>query len=128
VTPDLKYLVLSAILTLAQMLVALLLAFLRVGLPMLAGNREGMPTLTGVAGRAQRAHRNALENLVLLAILVLVAHVAGRSNTVTATGAMLFFWARLAHWLIYLAGVAWLRTVAFVVSVAGLLIVASQLF
>src|SRR3981189_848272 len=63
--------------------------FLQVGLPRLAGNRENMPELPGWAGRAERAHFNMLKNLVLFAILVLAAQVAGRPNPTTAMGAQL---------------------------------------
>jgi uncharacterized MAPEG superfamily protein len=47
-----------------------------VSLVTLAGNREGMPPLTGWALRAYRAHLNMLESLVLFAALVLVAVAA----------------------------------------------------
>ena len=126
-TPDLELLVWSAALTLVQMLIAVAGATMQVGLPRLAGNREGLPTLTGWAGRAQRAHLNMLESLAVFAIVVLVAHVAGLANETTALGATLFFWGRVAYALIYLAGVPWLRTLAWLVSVAGILLVFSQL-
>jgi hypothetical protein len=45
-SPDLKYLLLSVILTFGQMLVAAVGANRAVGLPTLAGNREGGPTST----------------------------------------------------------------------------------
>ena len=60
------------------------------GLPMLAGNREGLPPFTGWVGRAMRAHRNMLENLVLFTALVLTAVVAGKTNQMTLLGAQLF--------------------------------------
>jgi uncharacterized MAPEG superfamily protein len=66
-----------------------------VGLPAFLENREAMPTIEGWAGRANRAHRNMLENLVLFAILVLVAQVTGSANATTAFGSELFFAARL---------------------------------
>ena len=69
-----------------------------------------------------------LENLVLFAILVLVAHAAGRANEMTALGAMLFFYGRLAHAIVYIAGVPWVRTAAWTVSVVGLLLIAVPLF
>ena len=59
---------------------------------------------TGFAGRARRAHLNMIENMVLFTALVLVAAVAGKANATTAMGAMIFFWARLAYAVIYLAG------------------------
>src|SRR5579864_8846034 len=62
-TPDLKILVWSVALTFIQVLIAAATANQQVGLATLAGNREHMPELTGFAGRANRAHRNMLENL-----------------------------------------------------------------
>lgn len=126
-SPDLKLLLWSTALTLVQVVVAALGAMLQVGLPALAGNREGLPAIEGWAGRAQRAHRNMLENIVLFAVLVLVAHVAGKANAMTALGAQLFFWGRLAYAFVYLAGVPWLRTGVWAVSVAGLVLIFAQL-
>jgi uncharacterized MAPEG superfamily protein len=126
-TPDLLYLVWSAILAFLQAVVAVVGATAAVGLPTLAGNRENMPALEGWAGRAARAHRNMLENLVLFAVLVLVAHLAQRSNAQTALGAAIFFWARLAYAIVYIAGIPWLRTGLWTVSVIGLFIILVQL-
>lgn len=65
------------------------------------------------AKRAKRAHYNAIENLVPFAALVLVAHVTGAANEATATAATLYFWIRLAYWLVYVAGVPFGRTLTF---------------
>jgi uncharacterized MAPEG superfamily protein len=126
-SPDLKILVWTVFLTFVEMLVAVLFANEQLGLGMLAGNREGLPELTSFAGRAQRAHRNMLESLPLFIALVLVAQIAGKTNSTTLTGAELFFWGRLAHWLIYVIGVPWLRTLAWIVSVIGLIVILLQL-
>jgi uncharacterized MAPEG superfamily protein len=126
-TPDLKYLLFSTILTFVQVLVAAALANKAVGLPALAGNREGLGELPGAAGRARRAHLNMIENMVLFTALVLIAAAAGKANATTAMGAMIFFWARLAHAVIYVAGLPWLRTVAWAVSVVGMVMIACQL-
>jgi uncharacterized MAPEG superfamily protein len=99
----------------------------QVGLPTLAGNREGLSEMMGWAGRAQRAHRNMLESLVLFAILVFAAQLAGRTNAVTAFGAAIFFWARILHAALYIAGVPWARTGVWVVSVVGLFLIFWQL-
>ncbi len=125
---DLQMLVWSAALALVQVVISVIGAQSQVGLPILAGNREGMPALTGWAGRAQRAHMNLLESLVAFAIVVLVAQATNRTNEMTALGAQLFFFGRLAYALIYLAGIAWLRTAAWAVSIAGIVLVMSQLF
>ncbi len=126
-TPDLKYLLMSVVLTFVQVVIAAAAANQTVGLTALAGNRDDLPVLTGLAGRARRAHLNMVENLVLFAALVLVAAVAGKANATTAMGAMIFFWARLAYAVIYLVGIPWLRTVAWFVSVIGMIVIACQL-
>lgn len=124
--PELSLLVWAVVLAFVQMLVAVTGAFLQVGLPTLAGNREGLAPFTGWAGRAQRAHRNMLENLVLFAALVLVAVVAQKSNSTTLAGAQVFFWARVAYAVVYLIGIPWLRTAVWTVSVIGLVMIFSQ--
>jgi uncharacterized MAPEG superfamily protein len=123
---ELKMLVWSVALAFLQVVIAVLGAMFEVGLPTLAGNREPSPEATGWAGRARRAHLNMVENLVLFAALVLVAVAAQRTNSLTATGAQIFFWARLAYAAIYLAGIPWLRTAAWGVSVVGLVMIFLQ--
>jgi uncharacterized MAPEG superfamily protein len=125
---ELQLLIWAAILTLIQMLVAVAGAQSQVSLPLLAGNRDNMPALSGWALRAQRAHVNMLESLVVFAIFVLIAHTTGRLNETTALGANLFFWGRVAYALVYLVGVPWLRTLIWAVSMVGLLMILSQLF
>jgi uncharacterized MAPEG superfamily protein len=126
--PELVWLLWAVALAFAQVLIAVSGATLQVGLPALAGNREGLPPFTGWAGRAYRAHHNMLESLVLFAALVLVAVVTDRTNATTLLGAQLFFWARLAYAGVYLAGIPWLRTGVWVVSVVGLGLIFFQLF
>jgi uncharacterized MAPEG superfamily protein len=73
--------------------------------------------------RANRAHINAVETFAPFAALVLVAHVAGKENGMTAFWTIGFFWLRLAHAIVYLAGVPFIRTIVFVlgfVAVCGL--------
>ncbi|HVI88269.1 MAG TPA: MAPEG family protein [Dongiaceae bacterium] len=126
-SPELTYLVWSVALCVVQMLIAVNAILPQVGLPMVAGNRDKMPALEGLAGRALRAHYNMLENLPLFIALILVAQVAGRSNSTTALGAELFFYARLVHAIIYLVGIPYLRTLVWAVSMAGLVMIFLQL-
>jgi len=125
--PELTLLVWAVVLAFVQMLVAVSGATLQVGLPTLAGNREGLAPCTGWAGRAQRAHHNMLEKLVLFAALVLVAVVSQKTNSTTLLGAQIFFWGRLAHAVVYVIGIPWLRTAVWAVSVVGLVLIAVQL-
>jgi len=126
--PELTYLLFSVLLTFVQVLIAAAAANQVVGLTTLAGNREDVPALTGFAGRARRAHLNMIENLVLFAILVLVAVIANKTNAMTAMGALIFFWGRLIYAVIYLLGIPWLRTVAWFVSVIGMIMIAWPMF
>ena len=125
--PELTLLAWAVLLTFVQLLIAVQGAMAQVGLMPLFGNREGMRELTGWGGRAVRAHRNMLESLVLFAALVLTAAVAGRTNSMTLAGAQLFFWARVAYALIYVAGIPYLRTAAWAVSIVGLALIFLQL-
>jgi len=125
--PELMLLAWAVVLTLAQMLVAATGAASQYGVMALFGNREGLPVLTGWAGRADRAHHNMLENLVLFAALVLICAVTNKTNATTLLGAQLFIWARLAYAVIYLAGIPYLRTATWLVSVIGLIMIFLQL-
>lgn len=125
--PEFSLLVWAVLLTLVQAVVAVQGALMQVGLPMLAGNRDGLPEIRGWGGRAARAHRNMLENLVLFAALVLVAVAAGKTNAMTLLGAQIFLYARIVYALVYIAGVPWLRTAVWAVSVVGLAMIFLQL-
>jgi uncharacterized MAPEG superfamily protein len=125
--PELVLLLWAVALTVVQMLIAVSGATLQVGLPKLASNRDNMPVLTGWVGRADRAHHNMLENLVLFAALVLIAVVSNKTSSTTLLGAQLFFWARVAYAVVYLIGIPWLRTGVWFVSIVGLLLIFLQL-
>ncbi|HET7549246.1 MAG TPA: MAPEG family protein [Usitatibacter sp.] len=79
------------------------------------------------AERLMKAHRNAVENLVVFATLVLAAHAAGVSNPAVAGAAILYFWARVVHVLAYTFAVPWLRTLAFAGGFAAQVGVAWQI-
>ncbi|HEY1078418.1 MAG TPA: MAPEG family protein [Fontimonas sp.] len=91
------------------------------------GNRETPLVAPPWAERTVRAHQNLTENLALFVILVLVAHVSGKANEMTALGASVFFYARIAHTLIYAAGLVYLRTLAFFAGTAGEILILLQL-
>ncbi|MBV30051.1 MAG: MAPEG family protein [Actinomycetota bacterium] len=71
------------------------------------------------AQRAHRAHLNLVENLAPFAALVLIANV---TSTKVAGWAALFFWARVVQAIVHIAGIAYVRTVAFFVSWLALII------
>ena len=68
------------------------------------------------AQRLYFAHTNAVDNLVVFAPLVLILDSIGHSTQSTIIACAVYFWARLAHAVIYAFGIPVLRTVAFTVG------------
>lgn len=71
------------------------------------------------------AHGNAIENLAVFAPLVLILATIGVSTPNTVFAAKLFLGARLLHFVVYVAGVPVIRTLAFIAGVAATLMLAS---
>lgn len=126
--PELTLLAWSVILAIVHVLIALQGAMNQVGLMTLVGNREKFPEILGWGGRANRAATNMAMNLVLFAAVVLAVVVAGRTNSMTLLGAQLFFWGRVAYAVCYIGGIKWARTVSWLVSVIGIVLILWQLF
>jgi uncharacterized MAPEG superfamily protein len=63
--------------------------------------------------RAKRAHYNAVENLAVFAPLALIVGLTGIGTAATATASALYFWLRLAHYLIHTAAIPVIRTLVF---------------
>ena len=80
------------------------------------------------ARRQMSAHDNAVENLVIFATLVLIANALHISNNATAIACAVYFWARLAHYIIYTMGVPVLRTLTFVAAFAAQLVLVLAIF
>lgn len=126
-TPELTYLVLSAILAFVQVMVAATAATSQIGVRANAGNRDNIPRFEGFCGRAYRAHSNMLENLILFAIIVLSANAAGISTAMTVLGVQIFFFARLVYAIVYWLGIPWVRSIVWLVSVIGMALIATEL-
>ena len=76
------------------------------------------------AVRANRAHLNGVENFSPFAAIVLVAYALDYSTAITQILAAVFFWSRLAHAIVFIAGLKQLmvRTVIFTVSNVAMLV------
>ncbi len=99
---ELIYLTLTALLA-ASLWIPYVAGVNATPVPALAENRPHDPgTLVPWVHRAYRAHLNLLEQFLPFAVVVLVAHLAGVSTSVTVLAAALFFWLRVAHavWMI----------------------------
>jgi len=126
-TPELTVLALAALLQYAQYALFSVLANLQVGPRAALGPRDTPITLTGRAGRAQRAMNNHFEALILFTIAVLVTHLADRSTGLTATLAWIYLGARLLYIPAYMFGLSpWRSLIWFVgwLATLGLLFLA----
>jgi len=122
-TTDLALLAYSALLTWVMLIVASGLhtkTWTLAGIKRGVGNRDDLPERTPLAGRADRAAKNMLENFVLFAALLFTARAAGGDQARIELGAQLFFWARLVYFPLYLAGIRYLRTIVWTVGLVGL--------
>ena len=126
-TVELTMLVYSVILTFLIISVPAIGGILQNGLATQAGARDGLPEPTVFMKRARRLQDKMIENMGLFVPLVLVAQSAGISNAETVMGAQIFVVARLLHALIYLAGIPWLRPVAWAGAVLGMVMIGSAL-
>ena len=126
---ELQMLAWSIALGLAQIAIQSSLGTLQRGLKWNTGARDGDPKkLDGAAARVERALKNFLETFPLFAAAVLAVVVAQKTSAHTALGAQLYFWGRVAYVPAYAAGIPWVRTLIWAVSVAGLVMVLSALF
>jgi uncharacterized MAPEG superfamily protein len=113
----------------------LVLAIVQIFLPAHLRNREtGTAYNTGprddagppvgiVTGRLRRAQQNLFETLPLFIGAILTAHVAGRDGSLTLWGAWLYLLARIVYVPLYAAGVPYLRSLTWLVSLLGLALV-----
>lgn len=94
----------------------------------LAGGAPDSNSLSAWAQRAIKAHGNAVENFAIFAPIVLTAHVLGISNATTKAAVVVYFFARLLHFLVYSAGIPAARTLTFTAGwLAQIAIIASIL-
>lgn len=82
--------------------------------------------LTGWAHRIWVAHEDAVQNLVVFAVLIAGLHVLGESNAWTRAAAVTYFWARLVHFAAYAFAVPLVKTAAFVAGFGAQLLLAWQ--
>lgn len=84
-----------------------------------------LPPPERLVGRLMRAQANYFETFPIVAAAILIVVSAGLTNQWTAMGAMLWLAARVIYLPLYAAGVPVVRTMAFGLSIAGLVLVLS---
>lgn len=124
---DLKMLVWTAAFTAVLWLPYILAHIGNVGLLTAVQYRSDDTPMPAWAARAKKAHYNAIENLAPFAALVIVAKLSGAANAATAAAAITYFWARVAHYFLYISGVPYGRTLAFAVGWAAMVCIFWQI-
>jgi uncharacterized MAPEG superfamily protein len=71
--------------------------------------------------RAHRAYLNGVETFAPFAALVIVAHLANKVDGTTVFWTIFFFWVRLAHAVVYLLAIPYIRTLLFVLGFIAVL-------
>ena len=117
----------TVVLGLAQIGLASLVAKKPNGIAWSVGERDEPRPVIGVAARLERAQRNLMETLPFFVAAILLVHVAGRETWLSALGAHLYFWGRLAYVPAYAAGVPWVRSVLWNVATLGIVLVLASL-
>ena len=113
---ELTMLVYSTVLFLVVILAQAVLGIVQNGLVAQAGSRDSLPEPSVLRQRMQRLTANLQENLVMFAIVVLVANAMGITNEATALAAAIFFYARVAHAIVYAFGWPMIRPLFYFVS------------
>lgn len=128
-TTELTYLALTLLLALVQVMLPAAARTVEFGSKWNAGARDTTPEARKpLTGRLERAQANLYETLPLFIGAVLIAHVAGAHGVLTAWGTALYFWARVVYVPLYAVGVPYVRSLVWLVSLAGLVMVIAALF
>jgi uncharacterized MAPEG superfamily protein len=114
----------GAILLLANIFLAGHLKTKQYGSDWNIGARDAaMPPLEPGAARVKRAQDNLLETFPIAIVALVGVVLAGRTSGTTTVGAWIWLAARVVYLPVYWAGIKGLRTVIFLISVIGLLMV-----
>jgi uncharacterized MAPEG superfamily protein len=127
-TPELTYLAYTIALFFVVVFIQATTAILNNGGIAMANNRDNLKPPTVLQARTKRLTDNFRENLWFFAPLDLIAAVAGISNQWTVLGAQIFFFARIAHAIWYIAGWAIIRPLFWLAGVIGCALIFLALF
>lgn len=123
-TTELHILAWALVLALIQVLLPSVIRSRETGLGHNGGPRdEPGPPVGKLTGRLMRAQSNLFETLPVFAGAILIAHLAGREGQLTLWGAWLYIIARVVYLPLYAAGIPFLRSLVWLVSLLGILLV-----
>jgi uncharacterized MAPEG superfamily protein len=126
---EMTMLALAAVLCFVHLFVAAQFVTQERGAAWNTGARDDTPPLTGkLAGRLDRAFNNFRETFPIFAVAVFLITILNRHDARTEWGSQLYFWMRVVYLPLYALGVPFLRTVVWLASVVGILLVLSAAF
>ena len=125
-SPELKYLALTALLTASLWIPYVVSQVMTNGALQTTNYIDPTPRPVPLWGqRANRAHINAVEAFAPFAALVILIQLTQKNDSMTAFWAMSYFWIRLAHAIVYIAAIPYIRTILFTlgyVCIVGLFV------
>jgi len=121
-TPELTYLVYGVILLLVHIVLQATISDLAKGLGWALGPQDDRREQPPVADRIERALKNYTETFAGFAALALLLAVTEQANATSALGAAIWFWARVAYIPAFASGIPLVRSVAWLTSMAGLVL------
>jgi uncharacterized MAPEG superfamily protein len=122
-TVELTMLVYSGALLLVLVLIQAAAGVVAQGPIPMANSRDDLPPPKPFQARAKRVVDNHREGLTLFTPFVLAAAIAHISNYWTVLGSELFFYSRVIHAGLYLAGVPMIRPLVWAAGLAGTVMV-----
>jgi uncharacterized MAPEG superfamily protein len=125
---ELRYLAYTILLFFVVVVVQASTAILNNGLVAMMNSRDNLKPPTLIQARTKRLTDNFRENLWFFAPLVLIAAISGISNQWTLLGVQIFFWARLVHAVIYIAGWPLIRPLFWFAGVVACILIFLALF
>lgn len=126
--PELVLLAWAIIIGVVQLAWAAVAARRQQNLKWASGPRDEPMPISGVAARLDRAFQNFMETFPLFAAAILAATVMGKLGTLTLWGAGVYVAMRAIYVPIYASGVARIRSLVWMISLVGLLMVVAALF
>jgi uncharacterized MAPEG superfamily protein len=97
------------------------------GLGYAMSNRDGEVAISPVTDRLTRGLRNFVETYAAFIGLALALALTGKTGGLGATGALIWFWARVVYVPVFAAGIPGLRTGVWTISIVGLVLMLVRL-
>ena len=107
--PEMQLVLFFGLSVIVMLIVQSYLATQQHGIKILAERREHI-TLTGIAGRSDRAVKNSIVSLVFVLPAVMALALSGQSSTTTVIALQIFLVARILYFVAYLFSITWVRS------------------